>query len=265
MPHYERFLSQVREIVQPILDSPPPNLFGGGSLKQKIRTINQVREIAGKIVKNRNALVPLYELFCSPASHILDRWFESDIVKATLATDAVIRAMVSPTQATSAYVLLHHVMGESAGHQGVWSYVEGGMGSISNAIAQSALSYGAQILTNAPVKKILYDSNQTVYGVELDDGTKLTAKIIVSNTTPYHTFLELLPGYQVLQKNSNDLPFDFAKHIRFADYSCGAFKINCAIDRLPNHTCCPNKTSDPEPQHIGTAHFETKLEDIENA
>lgn len=265
MPHYENFLSQVREIVQPILDGPPPSLFGDSSLKQKIRTIKQVKEIAGKLVKNRNVLVPLYELFCSPASHILDRWFESDIVKATLATDAVIGAMVSPTQATSAYVLLHHVMGESAGNQGVWSYVEGGMGSISNAIAQSALSYGAQILTSASVKKILYDSNNTAYGVKLDDGTKLTAKIIISNTTPYHTFLELLPGYQVLQKKSNDLPIDFAKHIRFADYSCGAFKINCAIDRLPNFTCCPNKTSEPEPQHIGTAHFETKLEDIENA
>lgn len=79
----------------------------------------------GKIAwKNRDVLVPFYELFTAPASHILDRWFESEILKTTLATDAVIGALCSPKHAGSAYVLLHHVMGEAAGRQGVWAYVQ---------------------------------------------------------------------------------------------------------------------------------------------
>lgn len=106
------------------------------------------------------------------------RWFESEILKTTLATDAVIGtrptpsglpprsfflcrsvaagASCSPKHAGSAYVLLHHVMGEAAGKKGVWSYVQGGMGAISNAIASSARTHGAEIVTNATVKKILY-------------------------------------------------------------------------------------------------------------
>jgi hypothetical protein len=94
----------------------------------------------------REVLVPFYELFTGPAQQILDRWFESEILKTTLATDAVIGALLSPRQAGSAYVLLHHVMGEAAGRKGVWAYVEGGMGAVSNAIAASAREKGAEIV-----------------------------------------------------------------------------------------------------------------------
>jgi len=108
----------------------------------------------------------------------------------------------------------------------------------------------------------------------MQDGSELHADIVLSNATPYHTFLELLPG---LARDSgfneeSPLPRDFAHHIRFADYSCGALKINCAVDRLPNFLCHPNsgqKDKDgheiPGPQHRGTIHFETRMEEIENA
>lgn len=100
-------------------------------------------------------MVPFYELFVGPAQHILDRWFDSDILKTTLATDAVIGALTSPKQNGSAYVLLHHVMGEACGKKGVWAYIEGGMGAVSDSIASSAVSHGAEIVTNATVNKIL--------------------------------------------------------------------------------------------------------------
>ncbi|KAK3255004.1 hypothetical protein CYMTET_35801, partial [Cymbomonas tetramitiformis] len=134
---YEEFLGQVREVVTPLLDGPPPNPFEGG-YHEKMATMRQASKLLSAAFRNRQVLVPFYELLTAPASHILDRWFESEILKATLATDAVIGAMAAPSQAGSAYVLLHHVMGEAAGKKGVWAYVEGGMGSISNAIAQSA-------------------------------------------------------------------------------------------------------------------------------
>jgi len=113
----------------------------------------------------------------------------------------------------------------------------------------------------------------------MQDGTVLEAKkAILSNANPYHTFLELMPG---LARDSGEseaageespLPPEFQHHIRFADYSCGSFKINCAIDKLPNFTCYPSpseKDSEghplPGPQHRGTIHFETTMQEIENA
>jgi phytoene dehydrogenase-like protein len=91
---------------------------------------------------------------------------------------------------------------------------------------------------------------------------------VLSNATPYHTFLELLPGLARDSgvKEESPLPRDFQHHVRFADYACGAFKINCAVDTLPNFTCLPNKAPNVAgPQHRGTVHFETTMEEIENA
>lgn len=102
----------------------------------------------------------------------------------------------------------------------------------------------------------------------MGDGSTITAKAVLSNATPYHTFLELLPG---LARDSgveedSPLPRDFQRHVRFSDYACGAFKINCAVDALPNFLCLPNKGPNVAgPQHRGTVHFETTMEEIETA
>jgi phytoene dehydrogenase-like protein len=221
--------------------------------------------------KHREVLVPFYELLTGPAQHILDRWFESEILKTTLATDAVVGAQVSLTQNGSAYVLLHHVMGEAAGKKGVWAYVEGGMGAISNAIASSARQHGAEIVTNATVKKILYDENhKCVRGVQMQDGSEIHSDIVLAGCTPYHTFMELLPGLSADSGHpdamSSPIPNDFTHHIRFSDYSCGAFKINCAVNKLPNFACYPSPPDgSPGPMHKGTVHFECIMEDLENA
>jgi len=220
--------------------------------------------------KHKEVLIPFYELFTGPASHILDRWFESEMLKTTLATDAVIGANISPKHNGSAYVLLHHVMGEAAGKPGVWAYVEGGMGAISDAIARSAQSHGAKIVCNASVAKILHKSDgntHKVAGVQLEDGTKLEADIVLSGATPYHTYLELLPGLDTtLTEGQSPLPKEFAHHIRFADYSCQCFKINMATNALPNFECYPTAADGkPGPQHRGTCHFENTMEELENA
>lgn len=124
---YEKFLCGVREIMQPLIDNAPPNPFSG-SWRERLRALSTFSSLLAAVIKHRSILVPFYELFTGPAKQILDRYFESDILKATLATDAVIGALVSPQQTGSAYVLLHHVMGEAAGKKGVWAYVQGGMG-----------------------------------------------------------------------------------------------------------------------------------------
>lgn len=270
---YEAFLGKVREIVSPLLDNAPPQPNVGG-LRERLRTLGTMMEVGVASGRHRDVLVPFYELFTAPASHILDRWFDSEILKTTLATDAVIGALCSPTQAGSAYVLLHHVMGEAAGQKGVWAYVEGGMGSVSKAIEQCAKSRGVEVVTNATVSKILYQerldgSKPRAQGVKMADGSELYADVVVSNATPYHTFLELMPGLSRDSGNmaeSSPLPADFQHHIRFADYGCGAFKINCAVDRLPNFECYPSPSDgSPGPMHFGTAHFENRMEELEFA
>lgn len=266
-PAYEAFLGKVREVVTPLLDAPPPDLSQGG-LREKMRTLRQLEQLARVSLKNREVLVPFYELFTAPAAHILDRWFESEMLKTTLATDAVIGAMCSPSQAGSAYVLLHHVMGEAAGKKGVWAYVQGGMGAVSNSIAAAARQHGAELVTNATVDRILYEGNH-VRGVQMEDGSELHADIVLAGCTPQHAFLELLPGWSRDSGNTAEespLPPAFVHHIRHLDNACGAFKINCAVDRLPNFACFPSPADgSPGPQHRGTIHFETRMEEIEHA
>lgn len=252
-PLYESFLEDARAIISPILDAPPPDILSG-SMKQRWSALRQMLSVGKVAMARRKAILPLYELFTAPASVILNKWFQSDILKATLATDSVIGAMVSPMQPTSGYVLLHHVMGEADGRQGVWAYVEGGMGALSESIASCCKERGVEIATNATVKCILSE-NQKVKGVVMQDGTTLYSDVVVSNATPFHTFTELL-----------DLPHSpFTDHIQQTDYSCGAFKINCAINSLPNFTCCPNSSNDPQPVHRGTIHFESTMEEIDRA
>jgi len=265
-PQYEEFLGQVRDMVQPLLDGQPPDPFQG-KWRERLRTFKQMGDLGYQGMKNRDAIIPFYELFTGPATYILDRWFESEMLKTTLACDAVIGAMAAPSVPGSAYVLLHHVMGEAAGKKGVWAYARGGMGSISNAIADAALEAGAEIVTNATVDRILYEG-KSVTGVLMKDGTRLEAPTILAGCTPYHTFLELLPGMSRDSGHAEEspLPPSFTKHVRFTDFACGCFKINCAIDKLPNFSCHPNDDSGlPGPQHRGTIHFENRMEELEHA
>ena len=268
---YERFLGQSRELLQPLLDAPLPNPMSG-NIRDRLRSIGTMRDLISVGYRNREILVPFYELLTGTADHILNRWFESEILKTTLATDAVIGALVSPKQNGSAYVLLHHCMGEAAGKKGVWSYMEGGMGTISSSIAASAQAHGSEIVTNATVRGILTRGDR-VTGVLMSDGSEIYADTVLSGCSPYHTFMELIPGLVEDSGFDNDhggyrSPSwkQFIRHMRFTDFSCGAFKINCAVDSLPNFTCYPSpKDGSAGPMHRGTIHFESQMEEIEHA
>eukprot|EP00002_Diphylleia_rotans_P031907 TRINITY_DN6654_c0_g1_i2.p1 TRINITY_DN6654_c0_g1~~TRINITY_DN6654_c0_g1_i2.p1 ORF type:complete len:347 (+),score=40.17 TRINITY_DN6654_c0_g1_i2:231-1271(+) len=168
-----------------------------------------------------------------------------------------IKNMYSPYNAGSAYVLFHHVMGNIEGRRGVWAYVKGGMGALSGAIASAAKGFGAELQTDAAVKKVLIDQNRA-YGVALEDGREIYAQNVIVNTDPYTTFTKLVDRAYV--------PDSLHKHITTMDFSCGAFKINCAVDKLPNFLCKPNSPDGkPGPQHRGTVHFEMHMKDIEAA
>ncbi|KAI5581532.1 hypothetical protein POPTR_007G025300v4 [Populus trichocarpa] len=261
---YEKQLESFCKLMDPLLDSPPPETAQNGAsfndrLKDKLRKSAFWASFMRQALSlGQKDLVDFMDLLLSPASKVLNKWFETDVLKATLATDAVIGSTASVHTPGSGYVLLHHVMGETDGERGIWSYVEGGMGSVSSAIANAARESGAHIVTSAEVSQLMIKDSGTVNGVLLADGTEVLSPIVLSNATPYKTFLELVPN--------NTLPDDFTRALKYSDYSSATTKINLAVDKLPQFQCCKLNHPDAGPQHVGTIHIGSEsMEEIDLA
>uniref|UniRef100_A0A8C8ZDT9 Pyridine nucleotide-disulfide oxidoreductase domain-containing protein 2 n=1 Tax=Prolemur simus TaxID=1328070 RepID=A0A8C8ZDT9_PROSS len=249
-PRYEEFMNRLALAIDPLLDAAPVDLaaFQRGSLRQRARALSSLKPLlqAGRIL---GAQLPrYYEVLTAPIAKVLDQWFESEPLKATLATDAVIGAMASPRSQGSGYVLLHHVMGSLEGTRGAWGFVQGGMGALSDAIASSATTHGASIFTEKAVAKVQVSSKGRVRGVVLRDGTEVRSKVVLSNASPQVTFLKLVP--------QNWLPEEFMKRVSQLDTQSPVTKINVAVDRLPNFLAAPNAPGgQPLPHHQCSIHL----------
>ncbi|KAG6543436.1 hypothetical protein Mapa_015106 [Marchantia paleacea] len=255
-PRYVEQLERFCAIMDPLLDVAPPEKRAGGSfLRERLWDgVETTKVFAGLLRRLASAgpsdTLAFMELLLAPASKVLDGWFESDILKATLATDAVIGAMASVKSPGTGYVLLHHVMGETDGARGVWSYVEGGMGGVSKALAGAAVEAGATLVTEVEVEHFKLKAaseSEAIDGVVLADGTEICADRVLSNATPHVTFLKLLPA--------DVLPQDFLKRIKTIDYKSGTTKINVAVDSLPLFSACKSSKNIPGPEHQGTIHL----------
>lgn len=249
-PKYEDMLTRVADFLEPMLVQTPPDPFGGLGSLWKLGQIG-----LGFRGLGRTTATEAVEILTGAARPILDRWFESEELKATIATDAVIGAYAPPSHPGTAYVLFHHVMGECNGVRGVWGYVRGGMGTISNSIASAAKSFGAEIRTNADVGKILV-ADERVIGVALKDGTEFRAKRVASGADANVTFLKLM--------DQKDLPPDFVAQVKKIDYSSATVKINVALDRPPNWKAKPSDGK-VGPEHHGTMHVCPDQDYIERA
>jgi phytoene dehydrogenase-like protein len=249
LPKYEAMLERVADFLEPTLVQTPPNPW---SLRPG--NLVQLAKLGLAFLKLGHDGQKAVEILTGAATPILDRWFESEQLKVTLATDAIIGAMASPSMPGTAYVLFHHVMGECDGARGVWGYVRGGMGGISNAIAAAAREKGAEIRTNAEVAKILVKDG-AVRGVALADGTEILAPRVASGVDANVTFLKLM--------SAGDLPADFVQAVRHIDYASASCKINIALSELPDFTALPGTA--PGPQHRGTIHISPTMEYIERA
>lgn len=263
-PRYENQLENFCKFMDPLIDSSPPETHQGVSsfnarLKHKLQKSEFWAHCLHQSVSmGQQGLVDFMDLLLSPASKVLNNWFESEVLKATLATDAVIGTTASAHTPGSGYVLLHHVMGETDGDRGIWSYVEGGMGSVSLAIGNAAKEAGATIVTNAEVSKLMIEDSGTVTGVILADGTQVHSSVVLSNATPYKTFTELVP--------ESALPDDFFRAVKHSDYSSATTKINLAVDKLPQFQCCNLGHPEAGPQHMGTIHIcSESVEEIDSA
>lgn len=261
-PKYESLLERVAECLEPVLAATPPDLLPLPSTWRKIGFGKKVRDLRQawslhSALKKLGADIPeALELLTGAARPILERWFESDVLKATLATDAIIGTFQPISAPGTAYVLLHHVMGTAGGARGVWGYVEGGMGGLTQAMARVAQAAGVEIRCDAEVKQILTRNGQ-VTGVGLTSGEEFSARTVASCVDAHHTFERFL--------EPTALPEDFREAVARIDYASASMKINLVVNELPNFTCMPTINGEVGPQHRGTIHIGCTVDYLERA
>jgi len=248
-PRYEAHLEKLGMVAESLLLTTPPD-FPPHTIGDFIEYLKLAGRLRGL---SRAEVVGLVKVFTQSAADFLDDWFESEEIKVTLATDGVIGANGGPRSPGTAYILLHHCMGGVNGHRGLWGFVRGGMGAVSNAIADSARASGAVIRTQAPVERILVENGRAA-GVALANGEEIRAPIVASNLDPRRTFLKLL--------EETALPADFVAGIRRFRSEGTSLKINLALRGLPEFEAFPGA---PGPQHRATMHLCPSIEYVERA
>ncbi|MCH7778460.1 MAG: NAD(P)/FAD-dependent oxidoreductase [Gemmatimonadetes bacterium] len=174
----------------------------------------------------------LFKLMTMSASDFLDEWFETEPLKATMSASGIIGTFLGPRSPGTAYVLLHHYMGEIDGAFRAWGFARGGTGAIAEAIAGAARRFGAEIRTEAGVARVIVREGRAT-GVVLESGDEISARVVVSGLDPKRTFLKLIEADQ--------LPADFVASIRRFKIRGSSGKVNLSLSELPNFTCLPGE------------------------
>jgi phytoene dehydrogenase-like protein len=246
---YEAHLAGIARILSPLLEQIPPRLGSHrpADLLAQARLAAQLRNTGVR------GAVDVTRLLTGSIADLLDRYFESDAVRGVLSVSGVIGTWAGPRSAGTAYVMLHHHVGEAGGQAGAWGFPRGGMGAVAAAIADSARGFGVTIRTDAEVAKVRVASGR-VAGVTLASGEEIDATTVVTTAHPKISFLRLL--------DRADLPAGFLADIENWQTRSGTVKINLALDRLPAFTAQPS--FDPA-VHGGTIVLSESLDDVENA
>ncbi|SVE16962.1 uncharacterized protein METZ01_LOCUS469816, partial [marine metagenome] len=199
-PTFMAMMARMAEVVKPLLTVAPPNPWSS-NWREKLDLLRIGKHLYSLGPKDFHTFVKLMTM---SAVDFLDEWFESEPLKATLASSGIIGTFLGPGSPGTAYVMLHHYMGEIDGKYRAWGIPKGGMGSVSNAIAKAATEYGAEIQCSSPVQQIVCHNN-SVSAVTLADGTAIKAKCVASSLDPQRTFLNLI--------DSSDLSDEFIADI----------------------------------------------------
>src|SRR5918993_1555211 len=230
---YNRQLGELADLVRPLLYRKPPDP-SVRSLADLAETLYLGRYACG----NRKSISSLVDLMTMSCADFLDRFFVDERIKGALAPGGVIGMWGGPMSPGSAYVLLHHRMGEIDGVTGGWGFVRGGMGGVSEAIAASARAAGTEIRTNAEVAAIDVKGGRAT-GVTLADGGRIEAGTVVSGAHPRTTLLSLL--------GAEHLPDELVRELETFRNRSPSAKVNLALSELPDLTAMPGK--EPGPQH----------------
>ena len=172
----------------------------------------------------------LFKLMTMSAADFLGEWFECEPLKATKSASGIIGTFLGPRSPGTAYVLLHHYMGEIDGAFRAWGFAKGGTGAISDSIAAAARRFGAEIRTEAPVAQVIVKGGKAV-GVALENGDEIRAGIVVSGLDPRQTFTRMV--------DAKELPSDLVDAIRRYKFRGSSGKVNLALSELPDLTCMP--------------------------
>jgi phytoene dehydrogenase-like protein len=192
------------------------------------------------------------QLMTMSAIDFLDQWFETDVLKATMSASGIIGTFLGVRSPGTAYVLLHHYMGEIDGAFRAWGFARGGTGAISNAIADAAREAGVEIRTQAAIAKIIVKDGRAK-GVVLANGDEIFAETISSSVDPRLTFNKFI--------DADQLPADFLEDINRFKYRGSSGKVNMALDGLPNFKCMPG----PGPHLRGAMSISPSVEYMERA
>ena len=223
---FSKMMTPMCRFVKPMLSMipPDPTTLNPKDLKQLHFLLQRFRELSSD---ERYTLV---QLMTMSSADFLDQWFETDVLKATMSASGIIGTFLGIRSPGTAYVLLHHYMGEIDGAFRSWGFSRGGTGAISNAIADAAREAGVEIRTKAPVGKILVKNGRAA-GVVLQSGEELSANVVSSSVDPHLTFEKFL--------EHSELPADFLEGIRRYKFRGSSGKVNLALDALPNFKCFP--------------------------
>ncbi|HEX9144337.1 MAG TPA: NAD(P)/FAD-dependent oxidoreductase [Candidatus Binatia bacterium] len=225
---YGQLMVQMAMAVKPLLSIIPPepaswnprDLFGLVSVGNHFRHLGET------------LFYHLAKLMTMSSADFLNEWFETETLKATMSASGIIGTFMGPRSPGTAYVLLHHYMGELDGAFRSWGFARGGMGTISRVIADSARHFGTEIRTRAPVDQVLIN-NGRVKGVVLRSGEEIHANVIVSSIDPKRTFLHMVDQAQ--------LDAEFLGQVAKFKIRGSSAKVNLALDTLPSFTCWPGE------------------------
>ena len=223
---YGRAMVEMGLFVKPILNMlpPDPTSLDPRDLRTLLSLLQRFRRLSPQDQYNQ------VQLMTMSAVDFLDQWFETDVLKATMAASGIIGTFLGVRSPGTAYVLLHHYMGDIDGAFRSWGLARGGTGAISNAIADAAREAGAEIRAEAPVAGILVRDNMA-RGVVLESGEEIGAHVVASSVDPRLTFLRFV--------DRAALPDDFVEDIRRYKFRGSSGKVNLALDALPDFTCLP--------------------------
>ncbi|MDP7034306.1 MAG: NAD(P)/FAD-dependent oxidoreductase [Planctomycetota bacterium] len=252
-PEFGQHMQQVSRVVQPLLSTipPDPTSWSPTELLRLARLADPLTQVSPEIVNT------LLKLSTMSAVDFLDEWFETDCLKATMSVSGIIGTYLGISSPGTAYVLLHHYMGEIDGVFRSWGFARGGNGGISESIASSARHHGATLRTQAGIESIMIQRGRAV-GVVLDTGEEIRARNIFSSLDPNLTFRKLV--------GDEHLPEEFLSGLTRYKYRGSSGKINLAVDRLPSFLSRPKGAAHlrgdiaiaPSVRYLETAYQEAK-------
>jgi phytoene dehydrogenase-like protein len=223
---FSKMMTPMCRFVKPMLSMipPDPTTLNPRDLKQLHFMLQRFRSLSS------DERYTLIQLMTMSAADFLDQWFETDALKATMSASGIIGTFLGIRSPGTAYVLLHHYMGEIDGAFRSWGFSRGGTGAISNAIGAAAREAGVEIRTQAAVDKILVKNGRAA-GVVLKSGEEISATVVSSSVDPHLTFEKFL--------QPNELPSDFLEGVRRYKYRGSSGKVNIALDGLPEFKVMP--------------------------